>query len=117
MVRERVSAEATHAGAAQLFQQIAQLAEAAAHATRQALVAEAVIPAKVLFAAVEQFDDSFLRSSTALEELYDVTEAYVHDIWPGRFAEREVSTLRLREAGRARADLLQHLSSKRLTHG
>lgn len=106
-VRATVVVEPTETGATTLFRDLAQLAEQVAHRTRQALFAEAVLPARVLFAAAEQFEDAAIRSSNAEIELRAVARSFRDDVWPGRFSNKQTAALHVREVIRAAESLAE----------
>lgn len=112
-VRDTVAAEASPAGAEVLLREISHLAEQVAHRTRQALLREAVLPAKVLYAAAEQFEDAVIRSANSEVEFARISRSFRDDIWPGRFSTKESAALRVREVQHACRELMEHLT----THG
>ena len=83
--KDQIVVAVSEAGAEELYRRITALAEQAAYYTRRALIREAVIPALVLHAAAEQFDDSLIRSGDSLREFKRLARSYHDDIWPGVF--------------------------------
>lgn len=92
--KARFAVDLTPAGAEQLLDEMAGLARAAAYRTRKALMQEALVPALVIHAAVEQFDDALIRSSDSEKEFRRMARCYRDDIWPGLFAGVEAATAR-----------------------
>lgn len=73
-------------GAHQLFRYCAQRARQAAWETRKALLAEKVTPLLVIYAAVEQFEDAFIRSGDSAQEFERFAFSYRDELWPGIYA-------------------------------
>lgn len=82
-------AEPSAAGAEDVFHGIRNLARQAAHKAKQALLRESRFVAQALFAAAEQFEDSFVRSGTAQQEFLHLGLSYRDEIWPGIYSEQE----------------------------
>lgn len=72
-------------GAAELLRELAKLALQAAYRTKKALMQQADIPALVLHAAAEQFEDVFIRDAASKKELRRLTRSFRDEIWPGVF--------------------------------
>jgi len=85
--RPRIVAPASAEGAAEALRMLREHGERAAWEAQKALLAELTLPALVLHAASEQFDDTFVRSGTAEEEFLRLALAHRDEIWPGRFEE------------------------------
>jgi hypothetical protein len=75
----------TREGADDLFQQVAELAEQAVWEAKKALLLEAVMPTRVLFAATEQFVDTLVRSEDSEIEFRRLARSYRDEIWPGAY--------------------------------
>ncbi|KXV70297.1 hypothetical protein AD951_03280 [Acetobacter malorum] len=90
--KARFTVDLTPAGAERLLREMASLARAAAYRTRKALMQEAMVPALVIHAAVEQFDDALIRSGDSEKEFRRMARCYRDDIWPGLFAGVEAAT-------------------------
>lgn len=82
----RFTAEHTPAGIEQLLRDLTGLARAVVYQTRKALLDEAMVPARVIHAAVEQFADALIRSGDSEKEFRRLARCYCHQIWPDRFA-------------------------------
>ncbi|MEU9334278.1 hypothetical protein AB0D49_14140 [Streptomyces sp. NPDC048290] len=85
-MRTQITVEASADGVAELYGFVQQRAEQAAHTTRQALLGDAVLPAQVLFAAVEQFEDALIRSGSSDREFARLARSYRNELWPGRYS-------------------------------
>ncbi|WNV86164.1 hypothetical protein [Umezawaea sp. Da 62-37] len=68
---------------------LAELTEQAAYETMLALQREAVMPALVLHAAVEQFEDELIRSGRSRLEFARFARTHRHRLWPEQFARIE----------------------------
>jgi hypothetical protein len=73
-------------GAARLFTYCTERARQAAWETRKALLEEKVTPLLVIYAAVEQFEDAFIRSGQSDREFKRFAFSYLDELWPGTFA-------------------------------
>ena len=73
-------------GAAKLFIYCTERARQAAWETRKALLEEKVTPLLVIYAAVEQFEDAFIRSGQSDREFKRFAFSYLDELWPGTFA-------------------------------
>jgi hypothetical protein len=109
--KSRVVADISEAGARQLLKRVSQLAEQAAYSTQQALLRESVLPALVLHAALEQFEDTLIRSGNSLVEFARVARSFRDDVWPGRFSARESAVARVRAVAAAASSAQTHLSN------
>jgi hypothetical protein len=83
---ERFVAEVNEDGAEALLRELGKLALQAAYHTKKALMQKADIPALVLHAAAEQFDDVMIRDAQSENELRRLTRSFRDEIWPGTFA-------------------------------
>ncbi len=72
-------------GARKLLAYCAQRARQAAWETRKALLDEKVTPLLVIYAAVEQFEDSFIRSGESEQEFENLAFSYRDELWPGTY--------------------------------
>lgn len=82
-------------GAGQLFLEMTALARQAIYSAKKALIGEALAPALVIHATVEQFDDAFIRSGESLTHFHRLARSYRDDIWPGIFAGLEAANTRI----------------------
>jgi hypothetical protein len=78
----QITVPLSESGAEQLYGFLQIRAEQAADATRKALLDLAVLPAQVLFAAVEQFEDTLNRSGRAELEYKRLARSYRAELWP-----------------------------------
>lgn len=67
------------------MRELSKLALQAAYRTKKALMQRADIPALVLHAAAEQFDDVLIRDAQSAKELRRFTRSFRDEIWPGVF--------------------------------
>jgi thermostable 8-oxoguanine DNA glycosylase len=72
-------------GAEELLRELSKLALQASYRTKKALMQQADIPALVLHAAAEQFEDVFIRDAASNKELRRLTRSFRDEIWPGVF--------------------------------
>lgn len=93
--RARFAASDDEAGAQELFREISDLAHQTIYQTKKALFDEMQMPALVIHAAVEQFDDTLIRSGDSEREFRRLARSYRDDIWPGQFAEAEAANARV----------------------
>jgi hypothetical protein len=83
---QAIVVEPNAAGAREMFTYCGQRARQAAWETRKALLAEKVTPLLVIYAATEQFEDSFIRSGDSEREFERFAFSYRDELWPGTFA-------------------------------
>jgi hypothetical protein len=81
-----VTVNPTAEGARELFVYCSQRARQAAWETKKALLAEKVTPLLVIYAAVEQFEDAFIRSGTSEAQFERLAFSYRDELWPDKFA-------------------------------
>lgn len=74
-----------HSGAQILLQYLQGLATKASYDTYKALIAQEKVPFRVAVAAVDQFDDEFIRSRKSRREFNKLARSYRDEIWPGVF--------------------------------
>ncbi len=91
----RFSGSINEAGAQVLFREISNLARYAIYQTKKALCEEIQVPALVIHAAVEQLDDTLIRSGDSEREFRRLARSYRDDIWPSTFAEAEAANARV----------------------
>jgi len=82
---DRMVVPLTSLGAEELFDSISQFARQAAFHTKRALMDQAVTPALVLHAAVEQFEDTLIRSASSEQDFRRIARLYRDEIWPNIF--------------------------------
>jgi hypothetical protein len=73
-------------GARDLFVYTTDQAKQAGWDTKKALLDEKVTPMLVIYAAVEQFEDAFIRSGKSEAEFRRFARSYRDELWPGEFA-------------------------------
>jgi hypothetical protein len=78
--------ELTPDGARELYKYVTQQARQAAWETKQALLAEKVTPLMVTWAAVEQVEDSLIRSGQSGLEFKRFARSYRDELWPGVYS-------------------------------
>ncbi|WP_104482279.1 hypothetical protein V5P93_006327 [Actinokineospora auranticolor] len=100
----QIAVPSTPDGVAELFRIVSELAEQATFRIRGALLREAALPGQVLFAAVEQFDDTLIRSGDAHREIRQLARSYRDRLWPAEFDELDGANARVAGAAAA-ADL------------
>lgn len=109
LLSNQIVVEPTEAGAQRLYRFVVQLAEQAAYLTRKALLAESVMPALVLHAAAEQFEDTLIRSGDSEREFRRLARSYRDEIWPGVFPELDAANARVASVLRGRDTLSRRL--------
>lgn len=80
-----------------LLLQLRLLAIKASASVRDGLLREASLMEKILHAAVEQFDDSFMRSGTSEKEFARFTRSWRDELFPGEFDAPTASRLDVRQ--------------------
>ncbi len=103
--------EVSQDGAKQLFWRIRDAAEQSAYLIKKALVSEASLPLKVIYAAAEQFDDAFIRSGNSERELKRLARAYRDEIWPGVYKTLNEDNARFAKLRRAIESLQSQLNN------
>lgn len=88
-----------------LFEHLSKLAEEAASSTRKALAKHALLPAEVIYAAVDAFDDQLIRGPVSKRELTRLTRHYRDDIWPTVYRDIEETNARVARVAKATGDL------------
>ncbi len=83
---QAIVVEQNAAGAREMFTYCVQRARQAAWDTRKALLSEKVTPLLMVYAATEQFEDSFIRSGDSEREFNRFAFSYRDELWPGQFA-------------------------------
>jgi hypothetical protein len=75
----------TEEGAEELYGIFNGLAEQAAFRIQKSLLRDAAVPAVVIHALVEQFEDTLIRSGTSVQEFRRFVRGYRNDLWPEEF--------------------------------
>ncbi|MEU0642786.1 hypothetical protein [Streptomyces umbrinus] len=82
---QHVAVPLTAEGAEHLHELFNSLAEQAAFRIQRSLSQEAAVPAVVIHALVEQFEDTLIRSGTSVMEFRRFVRSYRNDLWPAEF--------------------------------
>ncbi|MET7780744.1 hypothetical protein ABZT28_34255 [Streptomyces sp. NPDC005388] len=82
---QQVAVPLTEEGADELYGIFNGLAEQAAFRIQKSLLREAAVPAAVVHALVEQFEDTLIRSGTSVQEFRRFVRSYRNDLWPEEF--------------------------------
>lgn len=82
---QQVAVSLNEEGADELYGLFNGLAEQAAFRIQKALLQEAAVPAAVIHALVEQFEDTLIRSGTSVQEFRRFVRSYRNDLWPEEF--------------------------------
>ncbi|WP_234388230.1 hypothetical protein [Streptomyces sp. 46] len=82
---QQVAVPLTEGGAEELYGIFNGLAEQAAFRIQKSLLREAAVPAAVVHALVEQFEDTLIRSGTSVQEFRRFVRSYRNDLWPEEF--------------------------------
>ena len=85
--RARIAVHPDADGAAELLRLVQEHGERAAHEAKNALLRDLSLPAQVLHAAIEQFDDAFIRGGDAEEEFIRYALERRDELWPTTFAQ------------------------------
>lgn len=99
--RTQITVEVSEPGARDLYGYIVHKAVQATFHTRKAILLDVELPAKVLFAAAEQFEDSFIRAGTAERDFGRLARSYRDDIWPGVYTSLDSANARISRAANA----------------
>lgn len=100
-MRAQVTAELTDQGARELYRFILHRAVQAVFRTKKAILLDVALPAQVLFAAVEQFEDAFIRAGTAERDFNRLARSYRDEIWPGIYTSLDAANARISRAATA----------------
>jgi hypothetical protein len=92
-------------GARELYRLIVRRADQAAYRIKKAILLDAKLPALVLFAAAEQFEDSFIRARTAERDFNRLARSYRDEIWPGVYTNLDSDNARISRAAKAAQSL------------
>ncbi|CAM5434351.1 hypothetical protein [Streptomyces aurantiogriseus] len=82
---QHVAVPLTEEGAKELYGIFNGLAEQAAFRIQKSLLREAAVPAAVVHALLEQFEDTLIRSGTSAQEFRRFVRSYRNDLWPEEF--------------------------------
>jgi hypothetical protein len=95
----------TKDGARELYRLIVQRADQAAYRIKKAILLDARLPALVLFAAAEQFEDSFIRAGSSDRDFSRLARSYRDEIWPGVYTNLDADNARISRAAKATQSL------------
>lgn len=84
-IQPRIAVAASKQGAVDGLRLLQEQGQRAAYEAQKALLEDLALPAMVLHAAAEQFDDAFIRGGTSQEEFLRLALHRRDEIWPGRF--------------------------------
>jgi hypothetical protein len=98
-----------------LLSQLRLLAIKASASVRDGLLREASLMEKILHAAVEQFDDSFIRSGTSKKEFARFARSWRDELFPGEFDATTASRLDVRQARSAFAGARSAIDNLRMS--
>lgn len=96
----RITEKVSEDGAEAVYREVTQLAEQAAYQTYKSLIQEALTPALVLHAALEQFEDTLIRAGASRVEFGRLVRSCRDDIWPGAYEDMEQSNARVNRVRR-----------------
>jgi len=95
-----IAEEVSEDGAEAVYREVTQLAEQAAYQTYKGLIQEALTPALVLYAALEQFEDTLIRAGASRLEFGRLARSCRDDIWPGVYEDMEQTNARVNRVRR-----------------
>jgi hypothetical protein len=95
----------TKEGAREMYRLIVQRADQAAYRIKKAILQDARLPAQVLFAAAEHFEDSFIRAGSAERDFSRLARSYRDEIWPGVYTNLDSDNARISRAAKAAQSL------------
>jgi hypothetical protein len=93
--------ETTETGAQNLLRDLTNLAIKASGLVRDALLRDAALMGKILHAAAEQFEDSFIRSGTSETEFARFARSWRDELFPGQFDSTSDSRFDVRDVKQA----------------
>ncbi|MGW0778684.1 hypothetical protein ACWD01_34840 [Streptomyces sp. NPDC002835] len=95
----------TEEGAEDLHELFSGLAEQAAFRIQKSLSQDAAVPAAVIHALVEQFEDTLIRSGTSVQEFRRFVRSYRNDLWPEEFQGTDEANSRFAHVVRVAQDI------------
>lgn len=90
---------------------LSQLAEQAVYETQKALLADLALPALILHAAAEQFEDALVRGGDSDREFRRLARSYRDEIWPGVFQGIDARNARINRVTRAAQDVSRSIAA------
>lgn len=101
----------TPSGTERVLRDLVDLGVHGSHKVRQQLLSEAVTIADILFAALEQFDDSLIRSGTSDSEFRRFCASYRRQLSPESFGTSESQSVQVRAMKAAFSEARECLTS------
>jgi hypothetical protein len=100
-------------GVESLFKEMLNIAEKTAYNTKTALLEEErmLATAKILYVALEHFDDTFIRGKNSKKEMKRFARAYKHEIWPSIFKDIETTNAHYSKLNKSIEAILKQLNS------
>ncbi|MFG2381818.1 hypothetical protein [Streptomyces avermitilis] len=111
---QQVAVPLTAEGAEHLHELFNSLAEQAAFRIKKSLSQEAAVPAVVIHALVEQFEDTLIRSGTSAMEFRRFVRSYRNDLWPAEFKGIDEANSRFARVLRVAQDISHVLEEEQL---
>jgi hypothetical protein len=97
--------ETTEAGAQNLLRDLRNLAIKASASVRDELLRDADLMGKILHAAAEQFEDSFIRSGTSEIEFARFARSWRDELFPGQFDDKGASRFDIHDVKQALVEI------------
>lgn len=103
--------DSSMSGVEGIFKKISNLAEKATYETKNALLEEDRIQttSKILYVALEHFDDTFVRGKNSKKEMKRFARAYKNEIWPTIFQDIEKTNAHFSKLNRSIESMSQQL--------
>ncbi|WP_328405132.1 hypothetical protein OHS70_37560 [Streptomyces sp. NBC_00390] len=111
---QQVAVPLTEEGAEDLHELFSGLAEQAAFRIQKSLSQEAAVPAAVIYALVEQFEDTLIRSGTSVPEFRRFVRSYRNDLWPEEFQGIDEANSRFARVVRVAQDISSVIEEEQL---
>jgi hypothetical protein len=84
MPETQITVTTTEQGAEELYDFLRMRTEQAAFRTFQELSKQSVLPSLVIYAVLEQFEDTLIRSGESESDFERFARSYQNELWPGR---------------------------------
>ncbi|MGW7055070.1 hypothetical protein [Streptomyces sp. NPDC054887] len=111
---QQVAVALSEEGAEDLYELFGGLAEQAAFRIQKSLSQEAAVPAAVIHALVEQFEDTLIRSGTSVQEFRRFVRSYRNDLWPQEFQGIDEANSRFARVVRVAQDISSIVEEEQL---
>lgn len=108
---DQIVVEVSESGVDELLKFLTEIAQQAAYRTKKSLIQERNTPALVLHAAIEQFEDSIIRSGDSEKEFRRLSRSYRNEIWPGVFQGIEETNAKFAKVEKALRTIRNSLSA------